>query len=88
MKQEDNPLLEKELYGNLIGKNPLTIDDNLLKEARHSKTSLAKVIRKRCLDCSGFSPGEVRKCVATDCPSWPYRMGKNPFQKHNKKQEG
>ena len=37
-----------------------------------------KAIRAKCLDCSGGHPKEVRLCPVTDCPLWPYRMGKNP----------
>lgn len=37
-----------------------------------------KAIRAKCLDCSGKSPSEVRKCESNDCPLFPYRMGKNP----------
>ena len=37
-----------------------------------------KSIRKMCLDCSGGKPSGVRACPTTDCPLWPYRMGRNP----------
>ena len=36
-----------------------------------------KAIRKSCINCAG-SMGEVRKCPATSCPLYPYRMGRNP----------
>jgi len=36
-----------------------------------------KAIRARCLDCCCFSPMEVKKCPAKDCPLWAFRMGKN-----------
>ena len=76
--ENSNPLLEYE-NGHLIGKNPLSLDENLLEDAGHIQTPIAKIIRKKCLDCCGFQAGEVRKCVAISCPLWPYRMGKNPF---------
>jgi hypothetical protein len=38
-----------------------------------------KVIRAKCIDCCSGQVGEVRKCVATTCALWPYRMGENPF---------
>jgi hypothetical protein len=38
-----------------------------------------RVIRAKCVDCCAGQPGEVRKCVATTCPLWPYRMGTDPF---------
>ena len=33
-----------------------------------------KAIRLKCLDCCGNS-AEVRRCPATNCPLWRYRMG-------------
>ena len=70
--------------GNLIGKLPseLSVDD--LRELGHPE-KLTKNIRAKCLDCAGGSEAEVRKCVACDCPLWPFRMGKNPF--YGKKRE-
>ena len=47
----------------------------------HTKKPLLKVIREKCLDCCGGQHSEVRICHITTCPSWPYRMGKNPFHK-------
>ena len=32
--------------------------------------------------------GEVRKCVATTCALWPFRMGTNPFRKKRKLSAG
>ena len=40
-----------------------------------------KAIRKKCLDCSAYSPAEVRSCPIRDCPIYEYRMGKNPALK-------
>lgn len=40
-----------------------------------------KAIRAKCLDCSGDYINEVRECPITDCPLYPFRMGKNPFRK-------
>lgn len=39
-----------------------------------------KAIRLKCLDCSGDSAEEARKCVIPDCPLFPFRFGKNPFR--------
>ena len=36
----------------------------------------AKAIRLKCLDCCCGNSAEVRKCPATHCPLWYYRMGK------------
>ena len=40
----------------------------------------AAIIRAHCLDCCGGSSDEVRKCTALDCPSWPFRIGTNPWR--------
>lgn len=56
-------------------------DTNTPELHGHKKTPLLRVIRKKCLDCCCNQHSEVRKCIITDCPSWPYRMGKNPFHK-------
>ena len=40
-----------------------------------------KAIRAKCLDCSGRNTAEVRNCLITDCPLYPYRMGHNPNRK-------
>jgi len=37
-----------------------------------------KAIREKCLDCSGGSHLEVRKCPIHNCALYPYRMGKRP----------
>ncbi len=47
-----------------------------------------KAIRAKCLDCSGNHPSEVRNCVITDCPLYPYRLGKNPNRKSMRKNIG
>lgn len=39
-----------------------------------------KAIRAKCIDCGGGSANEAKLCVCTDCPLWPYRLGKNPFR--------
>lgn len=31
-------------------------------------------IRAKCLDCSGGSPADVRRCSFKDCPLYPYRI--------------
>lgn len=36
-----------------------------------------KAHRARCLQCQE-RPSLVRKCEDQNCPSFPYRMGKNP----------
>ena len=40
------------------------------------RISRSKAIRLKCLDCCAGQSAEVRKCQATHCPLWRYRMGK------------
>ena len=44
-------------------------------------TNPMKVIRLKCLDCSGGSSREVEHCPITDCQLYPFRFGKNPYRK-------
>lgn len=39
------------------------------------RLSRSKAIRLKCLDCCCGQSAEVRKCPATNCPLWRYRMG-------------
>ena len=43
-------------------------------------TTPMKAIRLKCKDCCNGSPMEVKLCPSTDCPLYPFRMGKNPFR--------
>ena len=40
------------------------------------RLSLSKAVRLKCLDCCGFSKGEVNKCKIKECSLYPYKMGK------------
>lgn len=46
-----------------------------------NKLTRKKAIRKWCLECSAYQPGEVRKCEHYHCPLWPYRMGREVKEK-------
>lgn len=37
-----------------------------------------KAIRAKCLDCCCGQQREVALCPCSDCPLYPFRMGKNP----------
>jgi hypothetical protein len=65
--------------GELIGKDPREVPLRILSLYHRAKSPL-KAIRERCLDCCCQQPSEVRKCTAVACPSWPFRMGVNPFR--------
>lgn len=69
--------------GQPIGKDPRSMAGSELEALGHSKMPLAKVIRRKCLDCVGNTPSEVRRCAHKDCPLWPYRMGTNPLYGHD-----
>lgn len=43
--------------------------------AATEKRSRKKAVREKCIDCCGGVRAEVRKCPATNCPLWPFRMG-------------
>ena len=83
MKKE-NPLLENSPFqiddGELVGRVPTDVPLELLS-LKFSAQNPLKALRARCLDCCCGDASEVRRCAATDCPSWPFRMGKNPFRK-------
>ena len=40
------------------------------------RVSRSKAIRLKCLDCCADQAAEVRRCPATNCPLWRYRMGR------------
>jgi hypothetical protein len=46
----------------------------------HKPMSATAAIRAHCLDCCCGSADEVRKCVSVRCPSWPWRMARNPWR--------
>ena len=66
--------------GELIGKDPREVPLGILA-LYHNENNPLKAIRARCLDCCCGVSSEVRKCTAVVCPSWPFRLGKNPFRK-------
>ncbi len=65
--------------GELVGRDPRQMPLSDLKALGHRKIAPIAAIRARCLDCCVGQPGEVRKCVAVECPAWPFRMGVNPW---------
>lgn len=51
---------------------------------RIKQPSMAKAIRQYCIACGGGQPVEVRDCVLTRCPLFPYRFGCNPKSAENR----
>jgi hypothetical protein len=66
--------------GQLIGRDPRILSTDELRALGHTPTPVLRAIRERCLDCCCEQPAEVRKCTAVGCPSWPFRMGTNPWR--------
>lgn len=58
--------------------------DRIEAKYRARATSPLRAIRTFCVLCMGCQPKMVAKCSAPKCPLYPFRMGKNPFQKHSK----
>lgn len=38
-----------------------------------------KAIRAKCLECQGNQYSKIRSCGSTNCPLYPYRLGKRPL---------
>lgn len=64
--------------GELIGRDPREMTRDELDAAGIERVVGLKAIRAKCIDCSGGSQSEVRKCTVTYCPLWPLRMGTVP----------
>jgi hypothetical protein len=63
-----------------IGRDPRKMTPAELTAAGHEKLSAVQALRARCLDCCCGSAAEVRRCVSVNCPSWPFRMGTDPWR--------
>ena len=63
-----------------VGRDPRSMSADELIQLGHTRVSPLRALRLKCLDCCNASAQEVRLCTAVDCPSWPFRMGKNPWR--------
>jgi hypothetical protein len=71
-----------KLYkGHPAGRDPRELTREELKAAGHEPMAPLQALRARCLDCCGDQAKEVALCPAVDCPSWPFRMGTDPWRK-------
>jgi hypothetical protein len=74
-----------------FGRNPdlpaVLLDTTLIHPAERPTTRTEAIaqgataltmIRRRCLDCAQASAAEVKRCEATTCSLWPFRLGRNP----------
>ena len=66
--------------GWLVGRDPREMGREEIEAMGHRPMGTLEAIREKCLDCCAGSASEVRKCVAMACPSWPFRMGWNPWR--------
>ncbi len=62
-----------------VGCDPRDMSADEMEQLGHARVSPLRALRLKCLDCCNGSAQEVRLCTAVDCPSWPFRMGKNPW---------
>ncbi|MFZ1413010.1 MAG: hypothetical protein WAS73_00305 [Defluviicoccus sp.] len=76
MTPAQKALLEKR-DGWGVGRDPRAVSRDELIAAGHKPMSALKALRLRCIDCKAGELSEVRRCAHLDCPSWPYRMGRN-----------
>jgi hypothetical protein len=70
---------ERVQTGEEVGRDPRKMTPEEFEGLGHVRMTATEAIRARCLDCCAGSPQEVRYCTARKCPSWPWRMGKNPW---------
>ena len=77
----EKPGLEPGIDGELIGRDPRKMSVAELTALGHHPRSPLAALRARCVDCCADFHSEVRKCVAVNCPAWPFRLGKNPYCK-------
>jgi hypothetical protein len=59
--------------------------DRIEAKYRARAKSPLKAIRAFCVICMGCYPREVAKCTARQCVLYPFRFGRNPFQKRGPK---
>jgi hypothetical protein len=78
MSQHRHIGLERQ-DGEDVGRDPRTMTTEDLEQLGHARVPPLRALRLKCLDCCNGSAKEVRLCTAVDCPSWPFRMGKNPW---------
>jgi hypothetical protein len=71
----------KRHQGHPAGRDPREMTRDELRKAGYEPMSPLQALRARCLDCCGYLEKEVTLCPAVDCPSWPFRMGTDPWRK-------
>ena len=74
------PGMELDERGYSQGRDPRRMTQAELHDMGHQPMSAHAALRLHCLDCCAGSADEVRKCTAIRCPSWPFRMPRNPWR--------
>jgi hypothetical protein len=81
------PAVSCALWSIRFGKRPTTEDRATVAaagrvypvERKLAGTTPLRMIRKRCIDCSGGRDPDVRACAFKDCALHPFRMATNPY---------
>jgi len=47
-----------------------------------SNSTPIQAIRLKCRECCGNHYSKIRGCTTTDCPLYPYRLGKRPVAEY------
>lgn len=81
------PIGLEQRDGDDVGRDPRAMSADELTQLGHSRVSPLRALRLKCLDCCNESSQEVRLCTAVGCPSWPFRMAKNPWRRKLDPQE-
>lgn len=63
-----------------VGHDPRSMSVDDLRAAGHERRPLLDAIRAHCIECSGGSRAEARRCTCISCNLWPFRMSSNPFR--------
>jgi hypothetical protein len=63
-----------------VGRDPRSMSRAELEALGHRAISAQKALRLNCLSCCAGSDAEVKKCVATGCAAWPFRLGRSPWK--------
>jgi hypothetical protein len=67
--------------GRSVGRDPREMTQDELRASGHEPMSPLEALRRRCLDCCVGQANEVAVCPVVQCPSWPFRMGTNPWRR-------
>jgi hypothetical protein len=73
------PIGLEQRDGDDVGRDPRAMSADELTQLGHCRVSPLRALRLKCLDCCNESAQEVRLCTAVGCPSWPFRLTKNPW---------